>query len=249
MDLAERAAALRPTHDENLTTLAFVAFETSNEDAAEAALVDLLRRIPQIAASQEWADSFPAGNELRQLMIAADQSWETLDVDDGRFALPQVWLNAVIGEHEETLAGRYPGWANVGYLAATDALLRCEIEKAEDAILRSPPSVPTDAELTATIMVANVIGRPDAVEDAVALANLRRVPVGRLAVSPSVSVSSFWDPGEDRRLYKRAPVAPVDLSLALPTEESGLRAWLLDPRAAARVGAPGSGLVNCASAR
>lgn len=244
MDLARRAAGLRATHEENLVTLAFVASITANGDELETALIDVVRRFPWITASPEWAKHFPDDAELERLLVAADDAWSAQRETSARFAMPQVWLKAATGGSINTLPT--PSWVEtVSYLRAIDGLLRCEIERAADAILEPPPRTPSEADLIAMISTATIIDSADQVEQAIALADLRGVSVGSLARVQPEPVSPFWDPGEDRRLYERDAVVPVDLGITLPTANEGLSAWLMDPWGAARVGAPGSGLAGC----
>lgn len=246
MTLARRAASLRPTHEENLSTLALVASMTGDDETSTQALVELLRRMPWISASPQWSANFPAGEDLHDLFVAADDDWEDREEPSPRFAMPQVWLNAAIGDSASTLPT--PAWVeSVVHLRAIDGLLRCEIERAADAILEPPPRTPSQADLIAMITTATIIGSADQIEEAVALGALRPGGIGSLARIQPEPVSPFWDPSEDRRLYQRNAVVPVDLGITLPTANEGLSAWLMDPQRAARIGAPGSGLAVCAA--
>jgi hypothetical protein len=126
-----------------------------------------------------------------------------------------------------------------------DALLKCDLASAEEAIFHPPPKVPVDADLLAMMLVGRANGDESAVQDAITLSKLRRGLYGQLAEDVPEPRSPIWDPDDDRRIYHRDGIVPVDLGLTLPTEAEGWSAWLHDPRAAAAAGAPGSGLASC----
>lgn len=243
LDLAGRAAALRPTDDVNLTTLAYVALMTERDAVADQALTELLRRMPWIAATPQWAAHFPTAKDLEDLQVAARDAWRVRHESSERFALPQVWLDAAVDGNGAPLLDT-AGW-DLPYLHAVDRLLHCDIDGAEAAILEPPPPSPHEADIFAMILAARAARADERLADAIALADLRNAPEGRYAVARPDPESPFWDPAEDRRLYERDAVVPVDLGLQLPTEAEGLSAWLMDPSAAARAGAPGSRLAGC----
>ena len=243
LDLARRAAELRPTAEENLTTLALVAVRVGDNDASRAALVEALRRTPWIAASPQWQATFPTGSELQALLASAHDAW-TGRTDGERFALSQVWLAAVDGDGgEATLVER--GW-DIPSLLAADALLRCDLDAAEQSYAGAPLSRSADEQ---SLMVALLVGRAaDASsleETAAELSDLRNAAFESLISEEPAPSSPFWEPDEDRRLYERNPVVPADLGVQLPTAAEGLGAWLRDPIAAARISAPGSALSSC----
>jgi O-antigen ligase len=243
LDLASRAADLRPTDEVNLTTLALVGGMTGREPVAAEALTELLRRMPWIAASSQWPAHFPTATDLEELQTAAADAWKARRESSARFALPQVWLDAAVDGDGAALRETI-GW-DLPYLHAVDRLLRCDVDGAEEAIFEPPPASPHESELLAMILVARVTQADERLADAIALADLRNAAEGRYAVARPEPESPFWDPAEDRRLYERDAVVPVGLGLQLPTAAEGLSAWLMDPSAAARAGAPGSRLADC----
>jgi hypothetical protein len=85
----------------------------------------------------------------------------------------------------------------------------------------------------------------DAYRAAVEVAALRRNELALPASSDPGPETPFADSDEDIRLYKTLPLAPAELEPLLPTQAEGLMAWLQDPRRAARIGAPESGLATC----
>lgn len=239
LEAAQRAAELRPTDSKNLTTLALVASMTDNKEMAREALVKLLQRAPRMPASPNWAQHFPGGQELRELLAAADDAWDD-QVDVTRdSAMSQVWLNAVVGGDLTALLERRE-WDELPFMRPLHALLQCDAMEAK-AISEQQHAARVTHPAVA-IMVARWLDPLDPVEDELALAG---VGIGRLAVSQPAPSSVVWDPGEDNRIYERDPVSPTQLGLDLPTDAEGLSAWLMDPRAAAEIGAPGSGLAEC----
>jgi tetratricopeptide (TPR) repeat protein len=238
---ARRAAELRPIHAENLATLAWALLEAGESDSAQQTLVELLRRVPWIAASDAWASVFPVGDGLADLQDAARGAWGQHSVS-ARTAMSLVWASAAV-DGPDVLAPN--GWTGVPYLLAVDRLLRCNVEAAQAAVEEGRGAAGSNLELRVTIMVARVAGDEAAVTEAVALADLWGITDGRLAVGSPPPHSPVWDPDDDRRIYHRAAVVPVNLELVLPTSADGLSAWLRDPLEAARTGAPSSILASC----
>jgi O-antigen ligase len=237
---ARRAAALRPTHEENLTTLAWTALESDELDVADEALVDLLRRMPWIAASHHWPDVFPDGSHLVELEQAAADAWDEVPVSS-RSAMARVWAKAAVDGNDVLVAN---GWDAVPYLVGVDRLLRCDIPGAHAALADST-TVPGDEELWVAIMLSRITGDNAGVDAAVALADLRDSSVAALATKTPEAQSPVWDPDDDRRIYHRDAVVPADIGLILPTGSEATSRWLQDPRAAARAGAPASALASC----
>ena len=92
--------------------------------------------------------------------------------------------------------------------------------------------------------VAQVLVTPHALEQLVARQDGPGV-IGELAEEAPGPRSPIWDPDDDRRIYHRDGIVPIDLGLTLPSEAEGWSAWLRNPGEAALVGAPGSGLAAC----
>ena len=138
------------------------------------------------------------------------------------------------------------GWAIPSLLAA-DALLRCDLDAAEDAYAGPLSAIADEQSLLVAVLVGRAIGSPDLVATASDLSDFRNAGFDRLISDEPAPSSPFWEPDEDRRLYERNPVVPADLGVLLPTEAEGLGAWLRDPIAAAGISAPGSGLASCSS--
>jgi len=243
---AERAASLRPTHAENLAVLAYVYQEANRSTARDSALVELLRRFPWIAAAPAWAEWFPSGDALGDLLRAADDAWEQRVEPSQRFAFEQVWLNAVSGDDPGDLPSGAEWSIDLPYLHALDALMRCDLASASGSITAIPTSASAQ-ELSVVILVGAATGQRDVVSNAIRLQQLRGYRDGDLALAEPDPSSPLWDFGENYRLYGALPSVNVERAPMLPTEADGLSAWLRDPLSAARVGAPGSGLAACAA--
>ena len=234
--MAVRAAELRPTDDRNLALLAWIAGSVGDDRVRHRTLVDLLRREPWIAASARWSAHFPTGAELHDLLVAADADWEAARETEPRFDLPQAWLAAAVDS-----ANREFDRASTRVVID---VIRCQLTDARSFVSEAPPR-PTQEDLLAIVMGARATGLSAQADRAIQLASLRGLSLATLAEGQLPRTSTFWDPAEDRRQYRRAVPSPADLGLALPTAAEGLSAWLMDPRDAATIGAPNSGLAQC----
>ena len=239
---AQRAAELRPTHEENLTTLAWTGLETGRFHIADEALVELLRRMPWIAASPQWDDAFPDGGQLVELQAAAAEAWDDVP-PSSRTAMSRVWAKAAV-DHDDVLVAN--GWDDVPYLVAVDRLLRCDIPGAE-AALDAITTTPGDEELWVAIMLGQMQGDKAGVDEMRTLAELRDSPIAVLAAKTPEARSPIWDPDDDRRIYHRDAVVPADVGLILPAGSEGMSRWLQNPSAAARSGARASALASCSA--
>jgi hypothetical protein len=101
--------------------------------------------------------------------------------------------------------------------------------------------------LLTRIMLARASGADET--ELLMLATLRYRTLAFIAGQVVRGVSPLSGPAEDPTFYGHLSLPPPNVEPTLPISESGLSAWLHDPVAAARIGAPDSGLANCQPVR
>lgn len=233
---AEEAVHLRGTHAENRLTLVYVADQTDDPELASAALVEVLRREPWIAAAPDWSKLFPSDEPLNALLKRAQEAAsETLE--DQRLVLADAWLAAELG---------LPPRPNLAPdAAASSAVIDCRFGDAIAAIGKMSAADATGSDaLQARVLVATATHDP-ARREVLELAALRWPLLGILASEQVGGISPFSDPSVDTTVYRRRPMPAPPLGMTFPTSTSGMSVWLRDPQAAAHRGAPGSGLDWC----
>jgi O-antigen ligase len=233
---AEDAVKLRATHAENRMTLAYVAGKAGDQQLAAAALAEVLRREPWIAAASDWARLFPSGGSLVPLLGLASKAASEAPGDD-RLLLSDAWLAAELG---------LPAPAEMAPdVAASYAIIDCRFSEAKLAIqaMSSAEATGSDA-LQARVLVATATKDP-ARKDVLVLASLRWPLLGIIATEEIGGASPFSDPSVDLTIYRRRPMQPADLGLSFPTSTAGISVWLREPSVAAHFGAPGSRLDRC----
>jgi hypothetical protein len=234
MSLATRAADLRTVDPANALTLAYAADAGGAQDSARNALLQALRWIPWLPADPQWHRTFTS--DVGQLIQGARESWRTGRDTKGRESWTLAWLTGMTGEDLDPI-DYTPG------NAAVVAAISCDIQGAANAADgMSPAESDSGIGLIARILVRRLASDPSADVDALRI--LR--PTLGLAASTAVRGSSpLVEPEEDDRLYSRTAISAPTVGPTFPTFASGLSAWLRDPRAAARLGAPRSGLATC----
>lgn len=235
---ARVAFSLGREQAENGLTLAYVAGVAGEDAVRTEALVDALAANPYLAAAAGWPELFPVEGDLQELLVAAHPvRLATLEAR-GRSEYPEAWLPAATANPALVQAG--PG------LLAIDSVIRCELGEAGE-ILEAAPSREARgvAGLTAQILLARLTGDTAAVQQAILLARLWRLPLAGWADDLQGPASPFSDFAEDVRLYERNPLPSADMPPILPTSEEGIAIWLQDPKGAAERSAPASGLARC----
>lgn len=230
---ARRAVHLGGLHAENQLTLAYVAARNPGGDDVGGALVATLQPFPWLSASPGWAEYFPEGDGLRVLIQTADRSWSKTLLATGRYDDQRAWLAAMLGR---TVAGGRG-------VKPTVLLIQCQLAGAETAVGELGSQRSTLAGLISRIMVARARGSSTA--SLVTLAQLRSALLVSLASRETPAASPLAGRVEDTRLYRRLTMSAPEFAPLFPTPDAGLSAWLMDPRNAARRGAPGSGLAEC----
>jgi hypothetical protein len=153
-----------------------------------------------------------------------------------RNARARIWLAALSGHAAQPDASSEN--------RAEAAILACDFDSAASLIANLSTEAATETQsLQAQIMLARAQGQP--VEGRVAtLISLRGRPLALQASGGVAGESPAVDYTKDIHVYNRIPIQPA-LGPILPTEASGLSAWLNEPVLAADVGGPGSGLATC----
>jgi O-antigen ligase len=227
---AERAVEIRATDVLNQLTLAYVARDV-DEDLSRHALAAALRTSPWITATRAWHGQFAA--ETAAALRAANASLPVASDDTNARA----WLGAMIGDPPNTL--------EVGPIqAATAAVIGCDPAAAARYVTQLSGGERASADsLLVRILIARATGMPD--HDLLTLAKLRWPLLAQIATEEAKGVSPLTGPADDIQLYGRLSLPAPLVGPSLPTSEGGLSAWLHDPRAAARLGAPESPLATC----
>ena len=236
---AARAADLQPTEEMNLDVYAWVTAQVHSTEAP-AAMSRLLRQFPWLPGTASWGDEFATGNQLAEALHLA-QSEAARAGTPGLRELPQrVFLAAETGT--ASLA------TDPGY-EAVDALLRCDVSGALAAADQVSAMKSFGSwDLMSAIMVYRATGQTAKADDMVELARLRVPAIAVWATNELGARSPLDDQVADDRIYQqRAGVWPM--SLAFPTSNEALSAWLRGPVVAAMRGAPGSGLAACVLSR
>lgn len=232
--LARDAQELRPADLENNLLVAWVATKAGEHKLVAEALSDALTWSPWAAAAPTWADEF--GPVSTSVLRQAAERWQAGPADRRR-SWEATWLNAMTGG--EPLAGLTPA------LAAVDAVVRCDLTRAADLLAHADDAVDDRAWLAARLMLSRLAGDEEGYRAAVEIAVLRRSEVALPARTDPGPRTLFADFDEDVGLYRVLPLDPAELEPLLPSRAEGLAAWLQDPRQAARIGAPESGLARC----
>jgi O-antigen ligase/tetratricopeptide (TPR) repeat protein len=235
MQLAKRATDLRPTDPINQMTFSYVARQTENVEVLRAGLVRALRFDPWLAATAEWRTEFPG--DVQGLLQAAHQSWSEEPDTIGEHLRARSWLAGMV---DDPLSAAEAGLVQ----AAASAAIDCRLAEARGYLGQLPDAEAATAEgLLVRLLVARAAGEP--AEEVVTLASLRLPALGFVAATDVSGASPFEALGEDVHVYGRWSLGPPPIGPILPTSEAGLSAWLRDPVAAARRGAPDSGLATC----
>ncbi len=244
LELGDRSAALGAArtaadraqlHAENHLARSYVAAAAGEASEARSALIAAVRREPWLLAAPVWATAFPNIDE-REILDAAERSWEDDPQRTLRNARARTWLAA--------MTGRTPPDGVTAALLAEDAFLRCDLGAATGraSALRTSESVDHEA-LQTRVMLARMTGYGRLTELRT-LIRLRDRELERQAFEGIGGSPAISNTAQDIRVYGRLPV-PTPVGPVLPTAASGLSAWLRDPEAAADLGAPGSGLAEC----
>lgn len=235
--LAARATELRTLDPVNAETQAYLALREDKADAVRTALTVALRWNPWVAGDQSFSSTY-ADADVGELVRAARESWITLPDTTGRQEPAQAWLAAMVGEPMES--------SQLTLIdAAASAVIDCNLASAKVQTEDLSPSEGSTADaLLVRILVLRAGKEPT--NQVLALAALRWPLLGLMAGSDLPGRSPMADAEEDARLYSRNAITAPRGSPSLPTFESGLSAWLREPRQAAARGAPDSGLAECA---
>jgi O-antigen ligase/tetratricopeptide (TPR) repeat protein len=234
INAAVAATRINATQVENALTLALVQQTLGNTDAEFSALVEAVRIAPWITAAPEWQHVFPAA-DLSRIVEAASESWEIDATKSYRNAQARAWLAGLA-------AGDDPADADLGILAQKH-ILACDRAGADAVLARVRPDDRTRlTAVVARLMYARAFGGET--DDDRALLRMRDPGLGAIADGVARGSAPSWDYSHDTRYYDRLPVIPPH-GLSLPTQASGISAWLRDPIEAAKVGAPDSPLAQC----
>ena len=238
---AHRAVELRRSATVNHLVLAWVAGRAGQSETSATALEDSLVIAPWLAAADGWQALLQANSRQQLLEVAAaGATTDPIAAGPGSAA----WLAGMTGRNEiinsaavNQLVRDRPS------LGAVIAVMACDVPRAEQII--------ADAERTerATFfywvvraMVESAGGHSSA--DAVNLASTLE-PSVQLTSDLSASASAFGARADDQWVYDRIPIRLNSIGPALPSEEAGFSRWITDPRHAAVVAAPNSGLAQC----
>ena len=234
-ELARRAAEMRTLEPANPLMLAYTAAAGGSDAEARAALVTGLRWNPWLTGDPAWRAAFDS--DARDLIHAGWESVTNEPDATGRLSSAMAILAA--------MADRQVSEASISEIdAATAAVIACDLNGAEQKIDGlSQSEADSSGGLLARILDARATG--DASDEEVTLGLLRSPLLGLAALTEVSAASPLVGPEEDARLYSRTAIPAPAFGPRFPTFASGLSAWLHDPRAAARIGAPGSGLATC----
>lgn len=241
---ATRAVELQRFEVTNTLLYSLVAARAGDEVPAADALRDVLLDAPWITASPEWGAPFPEGDELTALLEATTERWsESADPPPGD--LQPAWLVGLAGRADLEAQAR----TDAGGLSATAAALSDAFNcRTDEAVRGLEAALATDGHArgywTARLLVWRLAGRAD-IGETLRLA-AARAPVSADAVLKDPGpISPLSDGNQDYRFYRREALLAIEVGVRLPSPAQGLRAWLLDPRAAAAEGAPASPLASC----
>jgi len=235
IQLARRAAALRPLDPMNLEVLALIAGRNGDYDQESQALVELLRHAPYLPAALSWQTQFPTGTELATLLWKAAKGVSSASAEP---SAESEWLFAAAGLHRDDLDPA---------LVAIGALLDCDRVQASAALATSRARQnPETWDIIAQVMVARALGDDDAARHAANLRVLLYTPVGLQAFGTVGPGSPVNDPLENWRIYRLiGPGVPAPEGVGLPTFEESINRWMNDPVGSARRAAPESALATC----
>ena len=231
---AARATGLRATDQLNPLTQAYVALQLGDQPSADKALSLAIRFHPWLTSSPDWTSAFGSRDPTALLQAAAQAaSADTVETNTKDYV--SAWLVSMANDSAEAPMAPIP--------SAIYATVSCQLDLADETLSSLTRADASSAYGLQARIIASLVDGENA-GDLVALAQLRRWSE-TLASATLSGMRAVWEPAEDARIYGRFPLQPAPVGPVLPTAGSGLTVWLHDPIAAAKAGAPGSGLAIC----